>query len=119
MLCQFLLYSKMTQLYTYIHSPSYIIFHHVLSQGPQCSSILNGMVCIYKAHLYFSFLPTFPQGNSTLCPIIRENNSVNYCGRFCSQIFADPSSGRILLPHPLMAGLAMWLAMVQHSLANN
>ena len=29
MLCQFLLYSKVTQLYIYIHSLSYIIFQHV------------------------------------------------------------------------------------------
>ena len=28
MLCQFLLYSKVTQSYTYIHALSYVIFHH-------------------------------------------------------------------------------------------
>ena len=31
-LCQFLLSSKMTQSYRYIHSFAHIIFHHVLSQ---------------------------------------------------------------------------------------
>ena len=51
MLCQFLLYSKMTQSCIYIHSLSYIIFQHGLSQetgysslcytiGPHCLSIL-------------------------------------------------------------------------------
>ena len=45
--------------YTYIHSSSYIIFHHCLSQeigcsslcytaGPHCSSIPNVIVCIYQ-----------------------------------------------------------------------
>ena len=52
MLCQFLLYSKVTQSYIYMYSFSHIIFHHVLSQeieynslcctaGPHCLSILN------------------------------------------------------------------------------
>ena len=55
MLCQFLLYSKVTQSYIYIHSFPHIIFHHVLSQeigysflcctlGPHCLSILNGIL---------------------------------------------------------------------------
>ena len=55
MLCKFLLYSKVTQAYMYIHSLSRIIFHHVLSQetrysflrctaGPHGLSILNTIV---------------------------------------------------------------------------
>ena len=55
MLYQFLLYSKVTQLYIYI----YIIFHHGLSReigycsqcyavGPCRLSILNVIVCIYS-----------------------------------------------------------------------
>ena len=57
-MCQFLLYSKVTQAYTYIHCFSPIIFHHVLSQetgynslcyvvGPHFLSIPNVIVCIY------------------------------------------------------------------------
>ena len=55
---QFPLYSKVTQSYIYIHSLSYIIFHHNLSketeysslcctEGPHCLSILNIILCIY------------------------------------------------------------------------
>ena len=55
---QFLLYSKVTQPYIYIHSRSYIIFHYDLCQetgcsslcytvGSHCLSILNVTVCIY------------------------------------------------------------------------
>ena len=57
--CQFLLYSRVTQLYIYIHSFSHIMFCHVLSQaiaysslcctaGPHCLAILNVIVCIYE-----------------------------------------------------------------------
>ena len=56
-LCQFLLYSKVTQLYIYIHSFSCIIFHHVTSEvvgysslryttGLHCLSTPNAVVCI-------------------------------------------------------------------------
>ena len=61
MLCQFLLYIRVTRSYICIHtrSPSFIIFHHTLFQktgysslcctvGPQCLSILNVIVCIYQ-----------------------------------------------------------------------
>ena len=53
MLCQFLLYSKVTQSHIYMHSLFSIIFHHGLSSspcytvGPHCLSILNGIICIY------------------------------------------------------------------------
>ena len=58
MLYHFLLYSKVTQLYIYIQSLSYIIFHHGLSRetgygplcytaGPHCLSILDIIVYIY------------------------------------------------------------------------
>ena len=61
MSCQFLMYSKVTRSYLYIHSLSHIIFHHFLSQetscsslccmvGPHCFSILNEIVCIYQPH---------------------------------------------------------------------
>ena len=60
LLCQFLLYSIVTQSYVYIHSFSHTIFHHVLSQEieysslcytvrPHCLSILNVIVYIYQA----------------------------------------------------------------------
>ena len=39
-LCQFLLYSKVTQSYIYIHSFSYIVFHHVLSQETGYGSLM-------------------------------------------------------------------------------
>ena len=56
MLCQFLLYSKVTSSYLYMHSLSHIIFHHVPSKetgysslwctlGPRCLSILSVIVC--------------------------------------------------------------------------
>ena len=58
MLCQFLLYSKVTQSYICIHYFSHTIFHRLLSQetgynslcyivGTHCLSILNVIVCIY------------------------------------------------------------------------
>ena len=59
MLCQILLYGKVTQAYIYMDSLSYIIFHHVLAQktgysslcytvGTHCLSILSVIVCIYQ-----------------------------------------------------------------------
>ena len=59
MFCQFLLYSKVTQLYIYIHSFFHIILHHVSSQviihsslccraGSHCSSTPDAIVCIYE-----------------------------------------------------------------------
>ena len=39
MFCQFLLYSKVTQLYIYMHSFSLIIFHYVPLQVATCSSL--------------------------------------------------------------------------------
>ena len=39
MLCQFLLYSKVTPSYVYIHFFSYIIFHHSPSQAAGYSSL--------------------------------------------------------------------------------
>ena len=39
MFCQFLLYSKVTQSYKYIHSFSHPIFHHVLPQETEHSSL--------------------------------------------------------------------------------
>ena len=60
MLCQFLRYGKVTQLYIYMHSlKKNIIYHHGLFQetgynslcytaGPYCSSILNVIDCIYQ-----------------------------------------------------------------------
>ena len=39
MLFQFLLYRRVTQSYIYIHSVSYIIFHHGLSQETGYSSL--------------------------------------------------------------------------------
>ena len=57
-LCQFLLYSIVTQLYICIHSFSHTIFHCVLSRetysslccmvGPHCSCILNVIICTYQ-----------------------------------------------------------------------
>ena len=58
MLCQFLLYSKVTCMYIYTYSFSHIILHGVPSWetgysslcctlGPQCLFILNVLVCIY------------------------------------------------------------------------
>ena len=60
MLCQFLLYSVVTQSYIYICSFSHTIFHHVQSQEtgysslsctvvrPHCLSILDVIVCTYQ-----------------------------------------------------------------------
>ena len=57
--CQFLLYSKVTQLHIYIHSLSHILFHHIPSQvtrhsslcctaGFHCLSTPNAIICIYQ-----------------------------------------------------------------------
>ena len=60
MLCQSLLYNRVTQLYTYIYSSSFFIhLHYGLSQeigysslcntvGPRCLSILYIIVCTYQ-----------------------------------------------------------------------
>ena len=59
LLCQFLLYSIVTQSYICIHTFSHTILHHVLFQdighsslcctvGPHCFSSLNIIVCIYQ-----------------------------------------------------------------------
>ena len=68
MLCQSLLFSKVTQFYTYIHSFFNIHLHYGLSQetgysslcytlGPCCSSILNVIVCIYQPQIPSPSLP--------------------------------------------------------------
>ena len=72
-LCQFLLYNKATQSYTYIHFFSYIIFHHGLSQETQysslcytarshCLSIPNVIVCVAQLPIpcLSHFLPPLP-----------------------------------------------------------
>ena len=46
-LCQFLLYSRVTQSYTHIYSISHIIFHHVLFQETEYTSLC----CIVGPHL--------------------------------------------------------------------
>ena len=68
-LCQFLLYSKVTQLYIYMHSFSHTIFHHVLSQvigfpvlysrtslliHSKCNSLTNLMVVASWQHTHLS-----------------------------------------------------------------
>ena len=60
-LCHFLLYSIVTQLYIYTHSFSYIIFHYGLPQETGCRSlgcewncltILSVMVCFYHPPIH-------------------------------------------------------------------
>ena len=64
-MCQFLLYTKVIQLYIYIHSFSHIIFHHGLSQeieysslcsttGPHCLSIEQLLAAIADLSYIFS-----------------------------------------------------------------
>ena len=66
MFCQSLLYSKVTQIYTYIHSFFIFFFHNGLSQGieysslcytlgPCCLPILNVVVCIYSFYLLIEY----------------------------------------------------------------
>ena len=61
MLYQFLLYSKVTQAYIYMHSFSHIVLHHDLLQEirygplcytvePHCLSILNDHTLGHKTH---------------------------------------------------------------------
>ena len=68
MLCQFLLYSKVTQSYIDIHSFSHNIFYHVLAQvtgyrslcctaGPHCLSILN--VKVRLSYNYYQWSRNF------------------------------------------------------------
>ena len=56
-LCQFLLYSKATQSYIYIHSFSHIIFHHVPSQ------VIGYKIVIVKCRY---FLLCRPEGSSMI-----------------------------------------------------
>ena len=73
MLCLSLLYSKATQLQTYMHSFFNILFHYDLSQeigysslcyaaGSCCLSILNGIVCLFQLQTPSPslFLPVLP-----------------------------------------------------------
>ena len=61
MRCQFLLYSKVTQSYTYIHSFSHIIFHHVLSQETGYHSLCStvGLHCLCSLNLIVLFVCLF------------------------------------------------------------
>ena len=75
--CQFLLYSKVTQSYIYIHSFFHTIFHHVLTQeighsslcctvGPYCFSVLKVIAHIYQPQTpspSHSFPSPLPLGN--------------------------------------------------------
>ena len=47
MLCQSLLYSKVTQFYTYIHSLFNILFHYGLSQEIGYSSLCYGCASFF------------------------------------------------------------------------
>ena len=82
-LCQFLLYSKVTQSYIFRHSFSHIIFHHVQSweigysslcymAGPHCLSAPSTIVCIYQTQTPHPshFLPLSPWQPQvcSLCP---------------------------------------------------
>ena len=101
MLCRFLLYSRVTQSYIYLHSFSHTIFHHVLPQeigcrslcypvGPHGLSILNGIVCVYSPQTpcLSRFLPLPPWQPQVCSP------SLSVC--FC---FVDGS----FVPHRLSA----------------
>ena len=82
MFCQFLLYSKVTQLYTYIHSFSHIILHLVSSQVIRYSSLCytarshclhtpNEIVCIYYPQAHSTPTPSLPTWQLqvySLCP---------------------------------------------------
>jgi len=106
MFCQFLLYSKVTQLHThthtqiymciyiYIHSFSHIILHHVPSQvarysslcytaGSHCSSTLNEIVCIYLLQTHSpAHSLTLPLSNHKAVLQVHEFVSFLYIGSF-------------------------------------
>ena len=76
MLCRSLLYSRVTQFYTYIRSFLNILFHYGLSQEigysslcytvrPCCLSILNVIVCIYQPQIPSPFLSLHPSPLAT------------------------------------------------------
>ena len=78
MLCQFLLYSKVTKSYIHIYSFSHTVFLYALSQEtgygplcctvePHCLFILNVIVCIYNPKLPIHPTPfSLPLGNTSL-----------------------------------------------------
>ena len=91
-MCQFLLYSKVTQSYICTYILFDMIFHHDLSQetgysclcctvGPQCLSILNVMVCIYYPQTPNSS-HSLPLGNHKSLLYACESVSVLYTGSF-------------------------------------
>ena len=86
MLCQSLLYSKMTQFYIYIHSliffPLWLIENIGYSSlcytiGPCCLSILNVIICIYQPHIPSPF-----PGNHKSDHYACESVSVSWIGSF-------------------------------------
>ena len=95
MLCQFLLYSILTQSYIYIHSFSHTIFHHVLSQeieysslcctiGPHSLSILNAaVVYVYQPQTpHPSHSTPLPFGNHKSVLYVYESVSILYIDSF-------------------------------------
>ena len=66
MLCQFLLYSKVTQSYIYTRSSSYIVFHPRRLDTPQLhlNDTLQMRISTLQHHL--PFVPTFPCGSITV-----------------------------------------------------
>ena len=100
MLCQFLLYSKMTQSYIYKHSFYHIlfIFHHVLSQetgyrslcctaGPHCLSILNGIVVAAFLRHTFYFISLW---NQSLSPALGIEKQITPSFTPIAPIFLNP-----------------------------
>ena len=92
LLCQFLLYSKGTWSYIYMHYFSHTIFHRVLSQeigysalcwpaGPHCLSILNVKVCINQLQVHPTPSP-LPLGNYRCVLHVCESVSVLQIGSF-------------------------------------
>ena len=98
MLCLSLLYSRVTQLCTYIHSFLNIFFHYGLSQeigcsylwytvGPCCLSILNVIVCIYQPQTPTPSLSPLPLGDHKSVLYVCE--SICFVYKFICVIFLD------------------------------
>ena len=75
MFCQFLLYSKVTQIYIYIHSFSHNIFPHVASQVTGYSSLcyiagLHCFECLILGMLILSRMLFLPMMEAYLCKLV-------------------------------------------------
>ena len=106
-LCQFLLYSIVTQSYIYIHPFSHIIFHHVLPQeigySSLCSTVESHCLSILNV-IFYSYWSQTPSPSHFLLPPPWQPQVCSLClwvcfsfvDRFICAIFSIPHKSDII-----------------------